>query len=249
MAPTFALSLPGADLVRVRPGSVMPKRQLTGSGGQVFHVMNRAIQGLTLFTAASDYQRFMAVLRAACQKFPLELFVYSVMPNHWHLVVRPATDDALSRCMHWLTTTHAQRWRRASGTYGRGAVYQGRFRWVAVEHDVHFLRVCRYVEQNAPRAHLVRRADAWAWSSAWQRLNPPPNGPALADWPVARPASWLDVLNAPLPTAILDAIRACVRKERPYGTDEFRSRVAALHGISLARPGRPHQAGPATCHP
>jgi putative transposase len=221
----------------------MPRRQLRGSAGQVFHVMNRAIQGLTLFTAPSDYQRFMAVVRGASERFRLAFFAYSVMPNHWHFVVRPETDDALSRCMHWLTTTHAQRWRRASGTYGRGAVYQGRFRWVAVEHDVHFLRVCRYVEQNALRALLVPRAEDWRWSSAWQRGNESVDleRPALAAWPVARPPSWTEVLNTPSPTAILEAIRACVRRERPYGSEEFQSRVAALHQVSLAKPGRPHQ--------
>jgi putative transposase len=37
----------------------------------------------------------------------LALFTYCLMPNHWHLVPRPAEDGELSEFMQWLTITHA----------------------------------------------------------------------------------------------------------------------------------------------
>ena len=47
-----------------------------------------------------------------------------------------------------------------------GAVYQGRFKAIAVQRDAHFLAVCRYVEQNPVRAGLASSAKAWPWGSA-----------------------------------------------------------------------------------
>jgi putative transposase len=38
-----------------------------------------------------------------------------------------------------------------------------------VQADEHFLTVEGYVERNALRAKLVRRAEDWRWSSLWRR--------------------------------------------------------------------------------
>src|SRR6185503_7630558 len=48
------------------------------------------------------------------------------MPNHWHLVLRPAGDGDLSNFMRWLTVTHTQRWHAHHHTGGTGHLYQGR---------------------------------------------------------------------------------------------------------------------------
>ena len=49
--------------------------------------------------------------------------------------------------------------------------YQGRFKSFPVQEDEHFYSVTRYVERNALRAKLVRRAEAWRFGSLyrWQR--------------------------------------------------------------------------------
>jgi hypothetical protein len=45
------------------------------------------------------------------------------------------------------------------GTKGLGHVYQGRYRNHLIQSDWHFLNVCRYVESNARRAGLCKRAE------------------------------------------------------------------------------------------
>jgi putative transposase len=217
----------------------MPRRHLPGLDGLVFHVMNRAIEGVTLFEHGSAYDAFTQVLADAGRRYATRLLAYCVMPNHWHLVVQPDVDRVLSDYMRWLTTTHAQRWRRASCSRGRGAVYQGRFRWVPVEPDLHFLRLCLYVERNPVRAKLIARAERWRWSSAWQRGRNHGEGPTLAEWPVTRPARWNDLLNERSSPAATDSIRQCVSRGRPFGSAEWCSRTSALYRISEQPPGRP----------
>lgn len=147
------------------------------------------------------------------------------MPNHWHLVLWPDGDQDLAAFMKLLTGIHAQEWRRLRGTTGRGAVYQGRYKAIAVQQDPHLLRLCRYVERNAVRAKLVASAEDWPWTSASMSARSPER-PALTPWPVPRPGNWLELLNTPEPPATLNRIRAAIRAGRHYGTPSWRFRTA-----------------------
>jgi putative transposase len=163
----------------------MPRRSRVSTGRFIFHVLNRAIQGATLFEQPADYEAFLELLAEALRQHPVNLLPYCVMPNHWHLVLWPQNDGALSTFMARLTSKHARQWRDARGTRGRGAVYQSRFKAIAVQHDRHFLRLCRYVERNAARARLAARPAEWPWCSA-SPMAAGANRPVLSPWPVPR---------------------------------------------------------------
>ncbi len=77
--------------------------------------------------------------------------------------------------------THTHRWHAHCKSTGSGHLYQGRFKSFPVQDDAHFHTVCRYVERNALRVNLVKRAEDWRWSSlqSLQRQQPEwlvPNG-------------------------------------------------------------------------
>ena len=186
--------------------------------------MNRGSRKGSLFAADSDYAAFERLLRRTVDKFDMSVFSYSLMPNHWHLVVAPAAGQTLSRPLKWLTGTHAQRWHLHRGTVGEGAVYQGRFKEIPIEADAHFLSVCRYVERNACRAGLVDRAEAWRWCSLWRREHHVET-PWLRPWPVPRPADWIAHVNRPQTASELDAIRTAIRRGLPFGTSAWRERL------------------------
>jgi putative transposase len=216
----------------------MPRRSRSGSGGVVFHVINRAARRSTLFPKSADYQTFLEAMAEASSHVSMRLLDYCIMPNHFHLILWPVADGDLSRYMAWLTTRHAQRWRRINGTAGEGAVYQGRFRAIPVQSDHHFLIACRYVERNPIRAGLVRRAEDWSWSSA------SPHGencnvPHLSRWPILQPADWLDLVNGEDPLGGEESIRMSIRRSRPFGHEAWRNETAAALGIRRERRGRP----------
>ena len=202
----------------------MPRRRRTAIPGVIFHVINRGARKGSLFEAKTDYLAFERLLRKTIDRFDVAVFAYCLMPNHWHLVVSPAPGATLSRAMHWLTTTHACRWHLHRGTAGQGAVYQGRFKAIPIQADRHMLWVCRYVERNACRAALVDRAEAWRWSSLWQREHQS-EVTWLRPWPVPRPADWLEHVNRPQTASELDAFRTIVRRNLPFGTSEWQERL------------------------
>jgi putative transposase len=191
----------------------MPRRLRIATAGMTFHVMNRGARKLPLFECSADYSAFERILFDAVARGDVALYAYCVMPNHWHLLLSPKADGGLSRFMHWLTTTHARRWHIVRHTDGQGAVYQGRFRAIAITSDEHFLCACRYVERNALRAALVDRAENWRWSSLWRRCRNADAG-SLSSWPVPEPGGWTDLVNSAQTLAEMDSCRRIPKRKR-----------------------------------
>ena len=152
------------------------------------------------------------------------------MPNHWHFVLWPERDGDLSTFMQRMANMHTQRWQRAKLRVGYGHLYQGRFKSFPVEGDDHFYTVVRYVERNALRAGLVKRAEDWRWGSLHQRAGKA-REPLLSDWPLPQPPDWVEQVNLPQTEAELEAVRRCVRRGSPYGNSGWIERAVEQLGL------------------
>ncbi len=220
----------------------MGRPQRAAAGGYVYHVLNRANARLTIFDEAEDYAAFERVLAEAVERTATRLLAYCILPNHWHLVVWPRKDGELSRFVGWLSLTHTQRWHAHRHSIGSGHLYQGRFKSFAVQEDEHFYTLARYVERNAQRAKLVRRAEDWRWGSLHRWLYGSVTERALlAPWPLPRKPSWVEHVNEPLTEAELAAIRRSAHRGNPYGAPHWTERVVRAFGLETTlRPrGRP----------
>jgi putative transposase len=175
-------------------------------------LVNRGALRSPLFADEAGCRLFLRALRDALDRHPVDLLAWCVMPNHWHLLLRPQTAEALPRFVRWLTLAHSQRWQAVHDRRGQGTLYQGRYRSAAVENDDHLLTVLRYIERNPVRAGLIASAAAWPWSSARERLDG--SGGWLAPLPVPLPAGWLACLDAPQTPAEVEAVRRSIRGQR-----------------------------------
>jgi putative transposase len=224
--------------------AVMPRRLRQAEGGFVYHVLNRGVGRMTVFHKPADYEAFEKIIEEVQERTGTRFLSYCLMPNHWHLLVWPREDGELSETMRWLTVTHSQRWHAHRHSAGTGPVYQGRFKSFPVQNDGHFLAVARYAERNALRANLVERAEDWRWSSLWRRQNDPAWAErVLHRWPVTMPGDWVRRVNRPMRKAELEALRRCVQRGCPYGSERWtQSTVTRLGLESTQRPqGRPRK--------
>lgn len=220
----------------------MPRAQRADEAGGIYHALNRGNARAAIFHKESDYEAFEHILAEGLQRYEVDLLAYQLMPNHWHLVLRPVRDGGMSNMLRWSTGTHTMRYHAHYHTSGQGHVYQGRFKSFPVQDDEHFLVVCRYVERNALRAGLVKRAEDWRWGSLWrwlQKVEPDPQ--FLSPWPIPRLPNWVERVNTPLIQAELDAVRHCIRRGAPFGDKQWIERTARRLGLeSTLRPrGRP----------
>jgi putative transposase len=211
----------------------------------VFHVLNRGNDRKTLFRSDKDYLAFLRVMQRTQEVAPMRILAWCLMPNHWHLVLWPRETGELADFMQRLTTTHVRRWRLYRRSVGLGHLYQGTYKSFPIEQDEHFLRVCRYVEANAKRADLVKRAEDWRWSSlwAWQHGQASEEIPKIATWPVSRPTNWQTLVNQGASKAEEAAFQVSLQRGRPYGEAVWQKRTAKKLGLDHTfRPrGRPRK--------
>jgi putative transposase len=220
----------------------MPRPPRADEAGEIYHALNRGNARRTIFHKMEDYEAFERTLAEGLARYPVDLFAYQWMPNHWHMVLRPRENGAMSRLLYWVTMTHTARYHAHYGTAGQGHIYQGRFKSFPVEQDDYFLIVCRYVERNALAAGLVALAEDWRWGSLWNwtggksRLK-------LTPWPVPRLSDWPLQVNTPLTEAEQKQVHRSLDRSCPLGSEGWVESVARrLKLESTLRPrGRPRR--------
>jgi putative transposase len=209
----------------------------------IFHVLNRANARACIFAKEEDYAAFERVITETLARNPMRILGYTLMPNHWHLVLWPECDGQLGAFMQRLTVMHVRRWHLHRQSVGYGHLYQGTYKSFPIQTDEHLLTVLRYVERNALRAGLAERAEDWRWSSLWRWRHPEVGGevPPLTAWPVERPRRWLFLVNQAQAEAELDAVRLSAQRGRPFGSTRWQTATAKSLGLqSTFRPrGRP----------
>jgi putative transposase len=161
----------------------------------VFHVINRGNDRRTIFFEDADYEVFFDFLEDAKTQYAVQVFGVCLMPNHFHAVIQPEVEGALSAYLQRVSGRYACHLRRRTQTVGHGHVFQRRFWSDSIKDPYHFLSVLRYVEANPLQAQLVGRAEEWPWSSMARR--PRAYQPLLDPLPVALPRNWSELVNAP----------------------------------------------------
>ena len=119
-------------------GSAMPRTARSLLVEWFFTSCIAAWRECGLFEKAADCRAFEQVLRDTLDQSPMRICAYTVMPNHWHLLLWPECDGELTAFMQRPTITHVRRWQEHRGYAGSGDVYQGRYKSFPVESDEHF---------------------------------------------------------------------------------------------------------------
>lgn len=208
----------------------------------IYHALNRGNDRKKIFRKDEDYDAFIRILHEGLQNYPIELFAFTLMPNHWHLVLRPAKDGQMGRFLRWVTATHTLRHHGHYRRQGYGHLYQGRFKSFPIQDDAHFYVVCRYVERNALRANLVKSAQDWPHGSLFRwNQSTEPDPKILSKWPIKRLPGWNARVNAALTDKELFSVRTCLTRGRPFGDEDWVEQIAEKHGLwfTLRPVGRP----------
>lgn len=130
--------------------------------GAWHHVMNRGARRAPIFKSDAHCHLFLEAIAFASARAGLEVHAYSLMPNHFHLLVR-SPAGTLSRAMKALVALYTQRVNALNGW--DGPVFRGRFKSRLVQDDSYLRHLVAYIHLNPVRAHLVARPDEPCWTS------------------------------------------------------------------------------------
>lgn len=172
----------------------MPYRTVPFISNQVYHVFNRSIACLPIFIEKSDYRRVLSLINyyrfskpslrfshykrlSAKQKMEfeksfmvnessmLEILAYCIMPNHFHFLLKPKVDNAVSDFMRNLQNSYSKYFNTKRKR--TGSLFQFMFKAVRMETDQQLLHVSRYIHLNPVTSYLIEIKDLenYEWSS------------------------------------------------------------------------------------
>lgn len=101
--------------------------------GQIYHVFNRGNDKGRIFGDRSDYAAFIRKMKSLAIRYLIDVPVYTLMPNHYHLIASQKRGDSLSLMMGALATSAAKRFNLKYGHIGH--LFQGPYKYNPVSEE------------------------------------------------------------------------------------------------------------------
>jgi len=215
--------------------------------GYPHHVVQRGNNRESIFTAATDRQFLLDLLRENARKWGVALHAYVLMDNHFHLLATPTTEDGLPHMMQAVGRSYVRYFN--DKTHRSGTLWDGRYKSTVIQAEAYLLICMAYMDLNPVRAGTVSFPAAYPWSShghyVGQRVDPlitpHPLVWELGNTPFAREAGYADILKSGISSTQQHALTQSVLLGWALGDDKF---VASLQGkttrrVSKGLAGRP----------
>lgn len=159
--------------------------------GGIYHVMNRGNRKMPIFEDDRDRRTFLKILIQEKERYGVAILGGCLMWNHFHLSLLTPHGN-LPEFMAQLEGRFARysNWRHGNV----GHVFQGRYRHVVIEHDIHLLTALCYIFLNPVSARLVEQPEHHKWSTFAATVG-------LAPMPDYLTIDWLASLFPEVPLA------------------------------------------------
>lgn len=128
-----------------------------------YHIMTRGNNRHKVFRSDNDYQYFLELITRYKADHPFDLYHYSLMPNHTHMLVKTNKASDFSTFMKKLNLAYFHHYRRNYDWIGH--FWQDRFKSQPVGKDEYFIECGKYIELNPVRAGIVEKPEDYPYSS------------------------------------------------------------------------------------
>lgn len=145
--------------------------------GEIYHIYNRGVEKRDIYIDKSDYFRFVYSLYECNDENAVsmrerieerikrnsrgetsgnddrerivELLAFTLMPNHYHLIIRQLVDGGISLFMKKLGNAYVGYFNDKYSRKGVGSIFQGSFKAVHVKTDEQFIYLVWYAFTNS----------------------------------------------------------------------------------------------------
>jgi len=130
----------------------MARQPRLDAPGALHHVIGRGIERTKIFRTDADRSDFLNRLADLCIEGNLIVYAWSLMLNHFHLLVRTGRQP-ISKSMRKLLTGYVVNFNLRHKRYGH--LFQNRYKSIICEDDPYLLELTRYIHLNPLRAGMV----------------------------------------------------------------------------------------------
>ena len=130
----------------------MPRQPRLDAPGALHHVMGRGIERTQIFRTDQDREDFLNRISDLCTAGNLIVYAWSLMSNHFHLLIRTGRQP-ISRSMRKLLTGYVVNFNLRHKRYGH--LFQNRYKSIVCEEDPYLLELTRYIHLNPLRVGIV----------------------------------------------------------------------------------------------
>ncbi len=142
----------------------MPRGPRLDIAGALHHVMVRGIERRRIFLSDGDRKNLIERFVEMVAKTGIRIYAWSLMPNHFHMLVRTGPLP-LSSVMRKVLTGYAVTFNKRRNRTGH--LFQNRYKSILVEEEPYVLELVRYIHLNPVRAKLVgsmEELDGYQWA-------------------------------------------------------------------------------------
>jgi putative transposase len=137
----------------------MPRKSRIDAPGALHHIIGRGIERRAIFRDDRDRDDFLERLGSNLEESGTPCYAWSLLPNHFHLLVRTGVTP-LSLVMRRVLTGYAVGYNRRHRRQGH--LFQNRFKSILCQEDAYLLELVRYIHLNPLRAGVVEDLRALA---------------------------------------------------------------------------------------
>jgi REP element-mobilizing transposase RayT len=134
----------------------MPRGPRIDFPGAAHHVYARGIEKRDIYSDDDDRSVFLNRLGFNLDRWNMRCFAWTLMPNHFHLLVQSDTGT-LSTFMHCLLSGYSQYFNKRHNRVGH--LFQNRYKSPLIVNAGHFRDVVRYIHMNPVRSGIVPSID------------------------------------------------------------------------------------------
>lgn len=131
----------------------MPRKSRIDAPGALHHIMARGIEGRKIFYDDIDREQFLARFIAIIAESHTRCFAWSLLPNHFHLLLKTGSVP-IATVMRRLLTGFAVSFNRRHQRHGH--LFQNRYKSILCQEDAYLKELVRYIHLNPLRTGAVQ---------------------------------------------------------------------------------------------
>ncbi len=195
--------------------------------GYPHHVIQRGNNRQPIVLDETDRKMLHSLWLEESQRQKVAVNAYVLLDNHFHMLLTPPSDEAMSLMMQSVGRTYV---RYFNNRHKRsGTLWEGRYKSSLLDSEAYLLTCMAYIDLNPVRAGVAESADAFNWSSykhlIGQKIDKLVTPHALywglGNTPFAREAAYAEFVAGGLSESIQKDLTESALKGRVVGSPDF----------------------------